>query len=857
MFSKKFSAIALASLTISFVSLSLHAAPIKTSAMQKNQPRYAIVMPENASDELKTAAKLLTAKHEKNGFQITTIKFAPADVRSALPALQDFRPYYTCFLIPKELAGRTFTVNVSKMAREILPDPYMDTYWGILTGADGNDIQRIAKFAGPIQIDNAIDMVGGFNHDVMKRCYSFDETQEKNLRVTDPKTNQRNEKTTTDKDFTELFTRLINEGGMQLIMTSGHATEHDWQSGYLSKNMAVTDNHFGLEAVSTRGNRVKLTDTTPKIWCAAGNCLIGNVPDGGQSCMALGAIHSLGCYQFMGYTIETWFGRQGWTAQGMLTEYPGLYTFNECFHFANTSIVKELNSYGIANQDVDVTSYNTFQRTLAEHLTGIRVPRDAKVDDIPGLLYDRNVVAFYGDPAMRAAVEPANGQTLSVTVQRKENVLKLTVKALKDGTWHGTGLYLSYQGNILAKPVVKSKNFDAEVLTGSCFAHINLTGEYHKGDELELVLEDTEQQALSELSAAMTTLNSWLKGLPPNSVPQTVLTKRLEQAIAKIPSERLKKLTAAPMKDKTANGYLAWLITAMPEKDLNRIDAERLKEDITYALQARKECRWRTQINEDLFLRYILPYWCVNESRDPWRKFFYTAFMPAVRDCKTTSEAVKKLNEIVFKELDVTYDAVKRPRADQSAMESITAHYASCTGLSVILINACRACGIPARFAGCARWTDQSGNHSWVEFWDDQWLYEGASSSDPRNRSWVGDKVKEFTSSAAPENDVLTITAEPKGKSHFILSWAPGDQSYPAVSIRPFYLDKDLKLMKFNNFTKNNKTIWIYYKGEPWYRLTPAQAAAGIEIPAEVQKDLTVYNEADAPGTFKPAVPAK
>ena len=50
----------------------------------------------------------------------------------------------------------------------------------------------------------------------------------------------------------------------------------------------------------------------------------------------------------------------------------------------------------------------------------------------------------------------------------------------------------------------------------------------------------------------------------------------------------------------------------------------------------------------------------------------------------------------IFEKLDVVY-STKRPKADQSPGESIKAGLASCTGLSILLISACRSVGIPAR----------------------------------------------------------------------------------------------------------------------------------------------------------------
>ena len=90
----------------------------------------------------------------------------------------------------------------------------------------------------------------------------------------------------------------------------------------------------------------------------------------------------------------------------------------------------------------------------------------------------------------------------------------------------------------------------------------------------------------------------------------------------------------------------------------------------------------------------------------------------------------------VFSDLNVKYHATKRPKPDQSPYESIDAGFASCSGLSVLLIDACRAVGIPARFVGTPLWSNRRGNHSWVEVWDQQWHFVGACEPGPLDRTW-------------------------------------------------------------------------------------------------------------------------
>jgi transglutaminase-like putative cysteine protease len=140
------------------------------------------------------------------------------------------------------------------------------------------------------------------------------------------------------------------------------------------------------------------------------------------------------------------------------------------------------------------------------------------------------------------------------------------------------------------------------------------------------------------------------------------------------------------------------------------------------------------------------------------------------------------LNKYVFDVTHVAYSATKRPKPDQSPYESIRAHYASCTGLSILLTDALRSVGIPARIAGIARWPDDSGNHTWVEIWDGQWHYLGASESTSLDQAW-------FTSKAA-HTDVrhpIYATSFKRTGLSFPMPWAPMLDDVPAVDVTARY----------------------------------------------------------------------
>ena len=91
----------------------------------------------------------------------------------------------------------------------------------------------------------------------------------------------------------------------------------------------------------------------------------------------------------------------------------------------------------------------------------------------------------------------------------------------------------------------------------------------------------------------------------------------------------------------------------------------------------------------------------------------------------------QKLNSTIYTKLKVKY-STDRKQPHQSPKESIEQGKASCTGLSILLSDACRSVAIPTRLVGTPLWTNKSGNHTWVEIWDGRWHFTGACEPDPK-----------------------------------------------------------------------------------------------------------------------------
>lgn len=218
---------------------------------------------------------------------------------------------------------------------------------------------------------------------------------------------------------------------------------------------------------------------------------------------------------------------------------------------------------------------------------------------------------------------------------------------------------------------------------------------------------------------------------------------------------------------------MAFLLKNMPEFDREAMDLELLKENVEYAHLAREKYAWVKQLPEDVYLHDVLPYHVVDEVRDSWRKELYEMFSPAVDTCRTMYDAVCAVNANIPRLTGVDYNT-KREKTNQSPRESMRQGMASCTGLAILLVDAYRAVGIPARFAGTASWHDNRGNHSWTEVWlDGQWRVTEYYFPSKLDHLWfMPDAAK-----ANAEERTYAIYATRFGKADdwFPMVWADGD----------------------------------------------------------------------------------
>jgi hypothetical protein len=208
---------------------------------------------------------------------------------------------------------------------------------------------------------------------------------------------------------------------------------------------------------------------------------------------------------------------------------------------------------------------------------------------------------------------------------------------------------------------------------------------------------------------------------------------------------------------------MEYLVANMPEPDLRSLTAEYLIDNVSLAYQSWGRAPWRESVPHEVFLEAVLPYAVIDERRDYWRRELQSLCLPLVSGVGNSGQAATTLNREIFPRLGVQYN-VERSKNNQSAREVMAEQKATCTGLSILLIQACRSVGVPARFAGTPLWPDSSGNHSWVEVWENGWRYTGAAEpADGRlDEAWFSGRAASSIRDE-PAHAIYAITYAPTG----------------------------------------------------------------------------------------------
>ena len=335
-----------------------------TGAEAPRQESSYLVIAKKSTLEDPAWNEVVTALQTKHGGTLATYEDS---VDEALGALKKEFPRYTCFVATPEEATRAFVAQVHQLTRKLDDDIYTDTLWGILTGYDADNALAIASHSEPLVVKKVASGTE-FATEMVTEGQWYDELV-KNKHVRKEPGGKAEELKGPD-DTTKPLVDLLNAYKPDLMITSGHATERDWQIGFRFRSGQFRCADGRLYGLDTQKAKHPIDSPNPKVYMPIGNCLMGHVKD--RDAMALAWMNSAGVMQMLGYTIPTGYGYGGWGCLDYFVEQPGRYTFTEAFLANHHALVHRMND--------PATDARTRQR----------------------LRGDLDVVAFYGDPKWSA-----------------------------------------------------------------------------------------------------------------------------------------------------------------------------------------------------------------------------------------------------------------------------------------------------------------------------------------------------------------------------------------------------------------------------------------------------------------------
>lgn len=223
------------------------------------------------------------------------------------------------------------------------------------------------------------------------------------------------------------------------------------------------------------------------------------------------------------------------------------------------------------------------------------------------------------------------------------------------------------------------------------------------------------------------------------------------------------------------------------------------------ALTAKVEFVYTDALPRDIWQEYVLSYASVNEARSNWRPLLYQRLQPLIDDNFTDdlTRAVLALNTGMWTTLapagqeSIVFVGGQTPLIFDT-MSILAFGHASCTGLAILFINACRSLGIPARLVGTPAWHQDraQGNHNWVEIWlDDQWHFMEPTAllrpatvdsldADPCSR-WFCSRTRFHGGVNTTRVSAARLSAA--GDSFYRMAWEWDNQDVPGEDVTAYY----------------------------------------------------------------------
>ncbi len=412
--------------------IAIHARPVKPAAHEAMvESPYVVLVSEETKKmpEWMAVAEVLKDKHNA---KVLTYKGSPDSI---LASLKKEEARYMALVAPPEQIDRDLVNTLHRLTRKLDDDPFGDCIWGIITGFTPDDAMRIAKATEPLTITRGM---GTTNIDATRfsdsMCitdwgpYEFVEQHGYQDAKVQPYPQS-------DKGVVPKFAEFWEKSHPQFVVTSSHATQYNLEMPFGKGLLISYDNKFNLMSIEQKkeyasflkgvlfdGKEEELAayikkenpavlagDSAPKVWIAAGNCLFGDTMKTRNS-MAVTALSGYGCNQLVGYTVPSWYGKGGWGTLSLIFNNHDKSTFAESWYLNNQFILDETQRKfpALMNVNFNASSINAIQKEDPGFMEALTKANCGVGQEQMGLVHDRDVVAFYGDPAWVARLDESH-----------------------------------------------------------------------------------------------------------------------------------------------------------------------------------------------------------------------------------------------------------------------------------------------------------------------------------------------------------------------------------------------------------------------------------------------------------------
>ncbi len=405
------------------------------AAIQPREGEYSVLTTKATaqSPAWREVAEALLQKYP--GSKLIEIPKIEEDV--CVAALKEQIPRYVAVVLKPEEVTREVVNVLHRATRRLDSDPYGDCLWGIVTGHGAEDALRVARADAPLVCKKLLAL-GKPDCSRMEEAYCLAEeegfpTIEKRA-YGEPQEIRYAADTPEGQDILQnglqaRFAHRLAAHAPDLLITFGHATPFNLEMPFCKGLIFSAGNRFyqvdcqhliafasaRQPAMSGKPGALQSLveamhfqsiepDSTERVWIAPGPGALGDARGCTQS-MPITAISAYHCNQFVGYTATSWHGEAARVLIQLFMNHTNEITLAEAFYLSNQLLIEktqrlcpdllrvhfEENELGPALQRAMLTS-------------NIRLtPQQAQ--DAVGLVQERDLLVFYGDPAWPVFVD--------------------------------------------------------------------------------------------------------------------------------------------------------------------------------------------------------------------------------------------------------------------------------------------------------------------------------------------------------------------------------------------------------------------------------------------------------------------